>query len=483
MSHLQSNSSTLSASSTKLAAPSTGQPIDLHRDDTRLSNFELETLSREIPLPRVLQICLLQFSTAIVFVLLNSTLNRVMIVEYQIDAWIVGVLIGLHNLMAGIRPIIGYYSDTHLFFGYRRTPHVILGNLILVMGVLISVHGLMLVKDNYALGLAIIVLAFTLYGLGINMTGTMFYALLADSAGEKHKAKAVTVGWFVLIFGVILVSGLVSNYLKDFSTERLISLFWIGSGFAILFTWLAMLGTEKRFAKESEIVLNTKRDMSFKNAMKTLLAHKTVYEFFIFMFVTVVAIQGQDVILEPFGAELFGMSVSETAKLTQLWGMGTMLGILTLGLFFVNRIGKKRTTYLGCAASAVGFLVICLSPLVSEAMFKAGVFLLGIGNGALTVGTLTIMMDMTTKENAGVFMGVWGAAQALANFVANTTGGAIRDLSLWLSSNHYVGYATAFTVEMILLFVAIALLRVININEFKTPRPIETLVAVVGRED
>jgi len=445
--------------------------------------FEIAELSRVIPLPRVLQICLLQFSTAIVFVLLNSTLNRVMIVEYQIDAWIVGVLIGLHNLMAGIRPVIGYYSDTHLFFGYRRTPHVIVGNFIMVVGVLLSVYGLMLVKGNYAMGIALIVVAFTLYGLGINMTGTMFYALLADSAGEKHKAKAVTVGWFVLIFGVILVSGMVSNYLKDFSDERLVSLFWIGGSFAILFTWLAMLGTEKRFAKAHEIVLSKKDDVSFKVAIKTLLANKTVYEFFLFMFITVVAIQGQDVILEPFGAEIFGMSVSETAKLTQLWGMGTMLGILTLGLFFVNRIGKKRTTYLGCVLSAVGFLLVCVSPAVDVGLFKMAVVLLGLGNGALTVGTLTIMMDMTTKENAGVFMGTWGAAQALANFVANTTGGAIRDVSLWLSSSHYIGYATAFTIEMILLFVAIAILRVIDITEFQKRRPAEVLTHVVGRED
>lgn len=109
--------------------------------------------------------------------------------------------------------------------------------------------------------------------------------------------------------------------------------------------------------------------------------------------------------------------------------------------------------------------------------------LLGLGNGALTVGTLTIMMDMTTKENAGVFMGTWGAAQALANFVANTTGGAIRDVSLWLSSSHYIGYATAFTIEMILLFVAIAILRVIDITEFQKRRPAEVLTQVVGRED
>jgi BCD family chlorophyll transporter-like MFS transporter len=93
------------------------------------------------------------------------------------------------------------------------------------------------------------------------------------------------------------------------------------------------------------------------------------------------------------------------------------------------------------------------------------------------------MMDMTTKENAGVFMGTWGAAQALANFVANTTGGAIRDVSLWLSSSYYIGYATAFTIEMILLFVAIAILRVIDITEFQKRRPAEVLTQVVGRED
>ncbi|PIO49049.1 MAG: hypothetical protein CMR00_01500 [[Chlorobium] sp. 445] len=173
---------------------------------------------------------------------------------------------------------------------------------------------------------------------------------------------------------------------------------------------------KKRFAKAHEIVLNKKSDTSFRVAIKTLLANKTVYEFFLFMFITVVAIQGQDVILEPFGAEIFGMSVSETAKLTQLWGMGTMLGILTLGLFFVNRIGKKRTTYLGCITSAVGFFVICLSPLADMAMFKAGVFLLGVGNGALTVGTLTIMMDMTTKEKCGRLHGHMGRCTSLSKF-------------------------------------------------------------------
>jgi BCD family chlorophyll transporter-like MFS transporter len=114
--------------------------------------------------------------------------------------------------------------------------------------------------------------------------------------------------------------------------------------------------------------------------------------------------------------------------------------------------------------------------------FKGGVFLLGVGNGALTVGTLTIMMDMTTRENAGLFMGLWGMGQALANFVANTTGGAIRDIALWITQNHYAGYATAFAIEIIGLVAAIMILRGIDIHEFQT-KTAHTLSSVVSQVD
>jgi BCD family chlorophyll transporter-like MFS transporter len=455
-------------------------PLSEHTVQTPES--KLEQLSREIPLPRVLQICLLQLSTATLFVLLNSTLNRVMVVELNISATLVGVLIGFHNILAFVRPMIGHYSDTHMRFGLRRTPNIIVGNLLAVSGVVLSVYGALAFEENFALGITLLLIAFTLYGVGVNFVGTMFYALLADSAGEKHKAKAVTVGWFVLILGTIVASGFIGKYLENFSMARLVSLFWVGGGVSIFFTWLAVFGTEKRFAREHEIVKNEQHALHLSDALKRLVANPTVYAFFIFMFVTVVAIQGQDVILEPFGAELFGMSVSQTTELTRIWGTGTMLGIVTLGLFFVNRIGKKRTTYLGCLVSALGFFAISLSPMFDILTFKSGVFLLGVGNGALTVGSLTIMMDMTTRENAGLFMGLWGMGQAIANFVANATGGAIRDIALWITQNHYAGYATAFAIEIIGLVAAIMILRGIDIQEFQSKTQL-TLSSIVSQAD
>lgn len=423
--------------------------------------------SRELPLPRILQICLLQVSTAIAFVLIHSTLNRVMIVEFGVSAWLVGIIIGFHNLLAIVRPMVGLYSDRHMFLGYRRTPSAIIGNLLVVIGVIGSIYGAIWMNTHYMLGLGFLILCAVIYGIGVNIFGTMFYALLADSAGEKHKAKAVTIGWFVLIMGSILSAAFIGNYLSEFSQERLITLFWIGGAISMGFTWLALFKTEKRFADEGDFVKNTDEKINYRESMKKLVDNKPVYKFFLFMFVTVVAIQGQDVILEPFGAHMFNMSISETTKLTQIWGAGTIIGIMIMGLFVVNYLGKKKTAYLGCVISAFGFGTISASAFFDPTVFKAGVLLLGIGNGTLTVGSLTLMMDMTTKANAGFFMGLWGLAQAIANFVANAAGGAVRDISLFFSQSQYVGYTAAFAIEITGLFLAIWILSQVNVFEFQ----------------
>jgi BCD family chlorophyll transporter-like MFS transporter len=418
-----------------------------------------------LPLRKVLQICSLQVATAIAYVLINSTLNRVMVVEFGIQAWIVGVLIGFHNLLAFVRPVIGHYSDNHLIFGFRRTPNILVGKLITVTGVIGSVYGAVLMQSNFALGLTLSLVAFILYGIGVNVTGTMYFALLADTAGEKHKSKAVIIGWFILIIGSIFTSAMIGKYLQTFNETRLIEVFWIGGASALVLAVIATLGTEKRYA--TDIVKTESSSVPFANAIKLLVADKSVYHFFIFMFVTVISIQGQDVILEPYGAEIFGMSVSETTKLTQTWGVGTMVGILLFGAFALNRIGKKNTTYIGCAASALAFVVMSFSASTGSVnFFKSSVFLLGLGNGALTVGSLTLMMDMTTAKNAGFFMGLWGMAQAIANFLANSVGGGIRDISLYLTGDQVIGYTTAFYVEVAGLLLAIWVLRGIDLTAF-----------------
>ena len=85
----------------------------------------------ELPLARLLRLSLFQCSVGIELVLLNGTLNRVMIVELGIPAWLVAAMVALPILFAPFRALIGYKSDNHKsVLGWRRVPYIWMGTLI-----------------------------------------------------------------------------------------------------------------------------------------------------------------------------------------------------------------------------------------------------------------------------------------------------------------------------------------------------------------
>ena len=67
----------------------------------------------ELPLSRLLRLSLFQVSVGMALVLLIGTLNRVMIVEYEVPASIVAIMISLPLFFAPFRAVIGFRSDTH----------------------------------------------------------------------------------------------------------------------------------------------------------------------------------------------------------------------------------------------------------------------------------------------------------------------------------------------------------------------------------
>ena len=59
-----------------------------------------DAASAELPLSRLLRLSLFQVSVGMMMVLLNGTLNRVMIVELHIPAWLVSLMIAIPLLVA-----------------------------------------------------------------------------------------------------------------------------------------------------------------------------------------------------------------------------------------------------------------------------------------------------------------------------------------------------------------------------------------------
>jgi BCD family chlorophyll transporter-like MFS transporter len=166
------------------------------------------------------------------------------------------------------------------------------------------------------------------------------------------------------------------------------------------------------------------------------------------------------------------MSVNETTQLTALWGGATLIALLLYGFVLSRRMSKKRGAALGGSIAVLGLVMIGMSgSLEMSELFRPGIAILGFGTGISTSSNLGLMLDMTTTEQAGFFIGVWGVADALSRGAGMLMGGVVRDLITWLSGNPGLGYVVVFYIEAALLLASLALLRQIDVVDFRNHQP------------
>ena len=106
-----------------------------------------DAASKELPLGRLLRLSLFQISVGMAFVLLNGTLNRVMILELGVPAWLVASMVSLPLIFAPLRALIGHRSDHHRSaLGWRRVPYLWLGTLVQFGGLAIMPFALLVLS-------------------------------------------------------------------------------------------------------------------------------------------------------------------------------------------------------------------------------------------------------------------------------------------------------------------------------------------------
>ena len=188
--------------------------------------------------------------------------------------------------------------------------------------------------------------------------------------------------------------------------------------------------------------------------------------FFIYLIILLAAILGQDVLLEPYAGEAFGLTVDQTTRITSIWG-GCVLVMLLVANWVEKPLGKKRVAQVGAVLAGLGFMLITVSGrLGSSTLFYSGVVILGSGTGLATTSNLSLMMDMTTRQ-VGLYMGTWGIADALARLLGTVMGGAVRDFFTLVTRNALTGYQVVFVLEAALLVVSLFLLRRIDAHVFQ----------------
>jgi BCD family chlorophyll transporter-like MFS transporter len=170
----------------------------------------------------------------------------------------------------------------------------------------------------------------------------------------------------------------------------------------------------------------------------------------------------QDVLLEPYGGQILGLTVGQTTGLTALLAVGGLTGFLTAARQLDRGADPYRVAALGALVGVFAFAAVILAaPLMSVPAFAVGVALIGLGGGLFAHATLTAAMSMARESQIGLALGIWSAVQATAAGAAIALGGILRDVIAGPAvrgefgvalASPATGYGVVYNIEIVLLF-------------------------------
>jgi BCD family chlorophyll transporter-like MFS transporter len=444
----------------------------------------------KVKLPTMFRLGLYQMGLGILLVLTVGVLNRVMIAELAIPAAITAIALSISQLVAPVRVWFGQVSDAKPLFGYHRTAYVWIGaalfSLILSLSVQVIWRLGELVQSSgwtwttQTIGwTALLCLIMAFYGLATSLSATPFMALLVDISDEDNRGKLIGIVWTMMTVG-LAVGGISSKVLLtplddiNASIETLRSsitgLFIVVPLIVLGLAVVATLGIEKkysRYATRSRLV-NREDKITLGTALKILTASRQTGLFFTFLLVMTCGLFLQENVLEPYGAEVFRMSIPDTAMLNTYWALGMLVSLSATGFFLIPRLGKRKTTKVGCLSVAISFVLIILSGFTgSVGLFQTALVIFGLFTGVVTTGALSLMLDLTAAETAGTFVGAWGLSQAIARGAASAGGGVVLSVGRALFETPVLAYGLVFALQAIGMIVAIWFLNRVNVREFK----------------
>ncbi|MBU9696527.1 PucC family protein [Rhodobacteraceae bacterium HSP-20] len=433
-----------------------------------------DAASDGLPLAQLLRLSLFQVSVGMAQVLLLGTLNRVMIVELSVPAMIVAAMIAIPVLVAPFRALLGHRSDTHRSaLGWKRVPYLWFGSLWQMGGLAVMPFALLVLSGDrtfevpYA-GEILAAVAFLMTGLGMHMTQTAGLALASDRATDETRPRVVALLYVANLLGMGISALTIGWLLQNFDPLTLVKVVQ-GCGLATLVLNLIALWKQERFRPMTKAEREEPRPR-FADAWADLMAGGTAGRLLVVVVLGTLGFAMQDVLLEPYGGEILGLSVSQTTFLTALSALGALTGFILSARWLARGTDPFRLAARGILAGIAAFsAVIFAAPLHSTALFFAGAGLIGFGAGLFAIATLTVAMTMSVGglAGAGIALGAWGAAQATAQGLAILLGGTLRDVVGHLASSGVLGaglsdpsmgYSFVYHLEIGLLFATLAAL-------------------------
>ncbi len=450
---------------------------------------------RQVGMLTILRLGLFNLGLGLMAVLTLAVLNRVMISELGIPATITGGILATSLFVSPARVWFGQLSDNKPLLGKHRTNYVLLGTAIFGLAVFLAVQvvwklGAVVeasggwVWNSQTIGWsALLCLIMAIYGLGVSCSSTPFTALLVDITEEEERSKLIAIVWSMLMVGIVIggVSGSIvfknieaqgitsGNIPLEILQPPINSVFSFVPFLVVALALIATWGVEKKYSRFTSNTATDRDDsISFSRALRILTTSRQTGIFFTFLSVLTIGLFMQEAVLEPYGGEVFGMSIGETTQLNAFWGIGILLGYSITGFFIIPALGKKLTTKIGCILVAFCFGIIILAGFTQQPiMLQSAMVLFGIAAGIATVGGISLMLDLTAAKTAGTFIGAWGLAQAMSRGLATLIGGLILDIGKSIFAVPLLSYGLVFVIQAVGIILAIIILERVNVKEFK----------------
>lgn len=451
-----------------------------------------DVASAELPLGRLLRLTLFQLSVGMVQTLFVGTMNRVMIVELRVPASLVAIMLAIPLLVAPFRALVGFRSDTHRsIMGWRRVPYLWAGTLLQFSGLAILPFALLVMVEPSPgtpvwLGWSASALAIFLAGAGAHTTQTAGLALATDVVSEEKRPRVIALMYLMMLTGTLVSALLLESLLSPFSPTVLIQVIQGTAVFTVLCNLISLWKQEARVPGVTPRVRGERRPL-FREAWRTFTTGGQAVRLLTASGLGFFAFNLQDVLLEPYGGEIMGLSVAATTGLTALMALGAMSAFGLAAYALRHHTDPLRLASYGALGGVLGFVaVIFASPLESAAMFRGGTMLIGFGEGLFGVGTLSSAMSLRDPSQHGIALGAWGAVFATAEGSSFAISGVFKD---WLShvvstgvlgeamSVPSVPYSFVYHVEIFVLFATLVALgplvrpRGANVRESAVARP------------
>ena len=177
------------------------------------------------------------------------------------------------------------------------------------------------------------------------MMQTAGLALASDRATEATRPRVVALLYVMNLVGMAVSAVVLGLLLRDFDEIKLVR---VVQGCGVITMVLNLIALWKQEQVRP----------IFHEGWRDLMAGGTAGRLLLVVMLGTMGFQMQDVLLEPYGAEILGLSVGSTTWLTACNAMGALVGFVLAGRWMSQGQDMFRMSARGLLVGAVAFLMV-----------------------------------------------------------------------------------------------------------------------------